>query len=81
MQTEADQKRCAHQAIPVVLMTSSREERIIVSGYELGANRYLQKPVEFDEFRKMVKRLGRYWLVSNRAPLAGRKSQAAKQAR
>jgi two-component system response regulator len=57
------------RTIPVVLMTSSREERDMVSGYDLGVNSYLQKPVDFDEFRKMVKLLGMYWLVTNRPPL------------
>jgi CheY-like chemotaxis protein len=55
--------------ICVVLMTSSREERDMVSGYNLGANSYLQKPVDFSEFRKMVKLAGMYWLVINRPPL------------
>jgi two-component system, response regulator len=57
------------RTIPVVLMTSSREERDMVSGYDLGANSYLQKPMDFDEFRKMVKLLGLYWLVTNRPPV------------
>src|ERR1700693_2680642 len=46
------------KSIPVVLVTSSREERDLVSGYSLGPNSYLQKPVDFEEFRKMVKLLG-----------------------
>jgi len=54
----------------VVLMTSSREERDMVSAYNLGANSYLQKPVDFDQFRKMVKLAGLYWLVVNRPPLS-----------
>lgn len=66
------------KTIPVVLMTSSREERDMVSGYDLGVNSYLQKPVDFDAFRKMVKLLGLYWLVTNRPPVNGR-SQTAKQ--
>jgi two-component system response regulator len=65
--------------VPVVLMTSSREERDLVRGYDLGVNSYLQKPVDFDEFRKMVKLLGMYWLVTNRPPLANGKSTTAKQ--
>jgi two-component system response regulator len=69
------------RTIPVVLMTSSREERDMVSGYDLGVNSYLQKPVDFDEFRKMVKLLGLYWLVTNRPPLSNGKPQAAKQAK
>jgi len=65
--------------IPVVLVTSSREERDLVSGYDLGANSYLQKPVDFEEFRKMVKCLGLYWLVINQPPPLNGKSQSAKQ--
>ena len=56
-------------SICVVLMTSSREERDMVSGYSLGVNSYLQKPVDFNEFRKMVRLLGLYWLVINRPPV------------
>jgi two-component system response regulator len=67
------------RTIPVVLMTSSREERDMVSGYDLGVNSYLQKPVDFDEFRKMVKLLGLYWLVTNRPPVTNGKPQVAKQ--
>jgi two-component system response regulator len=58
------------KTIPVVLMTSSREERDMVNGYELGVNSYIQKPVDFGEFRKAVKLLGLYWLVTNRPPVA-----------
>jgi two-component system, response regulator len=67
------------KTIPVVLMTSSREERDMVSGYELGVNSYVQKPVDFDEFRKAVKSLGLYWLVTNRPPAINGKLLAAKQ--
>jgi len=57
------------KTIPVVLMTSSREERDMVTGYKLGVNSYLQKPVDFEQFRKMVKLLGMYWLVTNQPPI------------
>jgi len=67
------------RVIPVVLMTSSKEERDRIIGYNLGVNSYLQKPVDFDEFRKMVKLLGLYWLVTNQPPVANG-WQAAKQA-
>jgi CheY-like chemotaxis protein len=53
------------KAIPVVMMTSSREERDLVSSYNLGVNSYIQKPVDFDQFRETVKRVGLYWLVTN----------------
>ena len=57
------------KTIPIVLMTSSGEERDMVRGYKLGVNSYLQKPVDFEQFRKMVKLLGMYWLVTNQAPI------------
>jgi two-component system, response regulator len=66
------------KTIPVVLMTSSREERDMANGYELGVNSYIQKPVDFGDFRKAVKSLGLYWLVTNRPPVNGR-SHTAKQ--
>jgi two-component system, response regulator len=67
--------------IPVVLMTSSKEERDRVIGYDLGVNSYLQKPVDFDEFRKMVKLLGLYWLVVNQPPVGNGKSHLPGQAK
>lgn len=66
------------KTIPVVLMTSSREDRDMVNGYTLGVNSYIQKPVDFGEFRKAVRSLGLYWLVTNRSPV-NRRSQTAKQ--
>jgi two-component system response regulator len=53
------------KTIPVVIMTSSKEERDLVAGYNLGANSYIQKPVDFDQFRETVKNVGLYWLVTN----------------
>lgn len=67
--------------IPVVLMTSSKEERDRMAGYELGANSYLQKPVNFDEFRKMVKLAGLYWLVVNQPPIHKSAPEQAAKAR
>jgi two-component system response regulator len=67
--------------IPVVMMTSSREERDLVNSYNLGVNSYLQKPVNFEEFRKMVKLLGLYWLVTNRPPVTNGKPHLAGQGR
>jgi len=68
------------RTIPVVLMTSSKEERDMVSGYNLGVNSYLQKPVDFDQFRKMVKLIGLYWLVTNQPPLTASTPGTVKQA-
>jgi CheY-like chemotaxis protein len=62
--------------ICVVLLTSSREERDMASGYDLGVNSYLQKPVDFSDFRKMVKLLGMYWMVINRPPANNGSAQA-----
>jgi CheY-like chemotaxis protein len=56
------------KAIPVVILTSSKEERDLVEGYQLGANAYIQKPVDFDQFRQVVKQLGLFWLVVNEPP-------------
>lgn len=56
------------RSIPVVVLTSSKEDRDLVKSYELGVNSYIQKPVDFDQFREMVKQLGLYWLVINQTP-------------
>lgn len=58
------------KAIPVVIMTSSREERDVVESYKLGVNAYVQKPVDFEQFRHVVKELGLFWLVINQPPPA-----------
>ena len=63
IKTDARTKR-----IPVVVMTSSREEHDVVESYDLGVNSYIVKPVDFEQFLKSVSELGLYWLLLNQPP-------------
>jgi two-component system response regulator len=57
--------------LPVVILTSSREQQDLVNGYGYGANSYIRKPVDFAQFVEAVRQLGLYWLVLNETPQAG----------
>ncbi|QKE41456.1 MAG: response regulator [Ferrovum myxofaciens] len=60
------------RSIPVVVLTSSKEDRDVAESYQLGVNSYISKPVEFDEFAKMVSELGLYWLLVNHPPIVAK---------
>lgn len=56
------------QPIPVIVLTSSKEQVDLVRSYRLGVNSYIQKPVEFDQFQNTIRQLGLYWLLINQFP-------------
>lgn len=54
--------------VPVVILTSSKEDKDLVESYDLGVNSYIRKPVDFDQFVETVRYIGYYWLLLNEAP-------------
>ncbi len=54
--------------IPIVILTSSKEENDLINGYSLGANSYIRKPVDFNQFSEAIRELGLYWIVLNESP-------------
>ncbi|MGO9649777.1 Response regulator rcp1 [Candidatus Sulfotelmatobacter kueseliae] len=67
--------------LPVVIMTSSKEERDVANSYHLGVNSYIQKPMDFEQFRQTVKTIGMYWLLINQPALNGVTKKPAEQAK
>jgi CheY-like chemotaxis protein len=56
------------KAIPVVILTSSREQRDLIEGYRFGTSAFIQKPVDFEQFQNAIKEIGLFWLVANEPP-------------
>ena len=54
--------------IPIVILTSSKEENDLINGYSLGANSYIRKPVDFEQFNIAIRELGLYWILLNESP-------------
>jgi len=65
----ADDRTCT---LPVVILTSSDEEKDLIAGYKLGCNSYVRKPVDFNQFTEATRQLGLYWLVLNESPARNR---------
>jgi two-component system, chemotaxis family, response regulator Rcp1 len=65
--------------VPIVVFTASQASSDITSSYELGANCYIQKPVDFDQFRETLKTVGLYWLLINQAPVIAGAAKGAGQ--
>jgi two-component system, response regulator len=59
------------KAIPVVILTSSKEQNDVIDGYNLGVNAYIQKPVDFEKFSDTIRQVGMFWMLINQAPPPG----------
>jgi two-component system response regulator len=58
------------KSTPVVIFSSSKEQRDLIEGYKLGVSAYIQKPVDFEEFRKVIREIGLFWMIANQPPPA-----------
>lgn len=56
------------RAIPVVILTSSKEQKDVIKGYNLGVNAFVQKPVDFEQFGEAIRQIGMFWMLINQAP-------------
>jgi len=73
----AMRKDARTRLLPVVVFTSSNEEKDLFESYQLGVNGYVRKPVDFADYKKLVADVGTFWLVHNRPPSDGKRSRAA----
>lgn len=67
------------KAIPVVVLTSSKEQSDLIRGYSLGVNAFVQKPVDFEQFGQAIQQIGMFWMLINQAPPAGRPVESKAQ--
>ena len=59
------------KTIPVVILTSSKEQKDLITGYNLGVNAFVQKPVDFEQFGEAIRHIGMFWMLVNQAPPPG----------
>jgi two-component system, response regulator len=64
------------KAIPVVILTSSKEQKDLITGYNLGVNAFVQKPVDFEQFNEAIRQIGMFWMLVNQAPPRGAAAEA-----
>jgi CheY-like chemotaxis protein len=64
------------KAIPVVILTSSNEQKDLITGYNLGVNAFVQKPVDFEQFNEAIRQIGMFWMLINQAPPRGAIAEA-----
>ncbi|MGB8989020.1 MAG: response regulator [Candidatus Sulfotelmatobacter sp.] len=67
------------KTIPVVILTSSKEQRDLIAGYNLGVNAFVQKPVDFEQFGEAIRHIGMFWVLVNQAPPPGVFAEAKAQ--
>jgi len=65
--------------IPVVILTSSKEQRDLIKGYNFGANAFVQKPVDFEQFGEAIRQIGMFWMLINQAPPLGKPAESKAQ--
>jgi two-component system response regulator len=67
------------KAIPVVILTSSKEQKDVIKGYNLGVNAFVQKPVDFEQFGEAIRQIGMFWMLINQSPPPGEPAESKAQ--